>query len=179
MSTGAVLPLICVRSALHRDGDNLVFKDGDTAHAEPLKRCARIDLTGGGTVRESSMPGSPPNEFEVLTLGAKAKFLRVPGVPTNVAPRQRANDSRTQNEDLHRLKTYDSDGAVCGVCFMCVVCRMASGPLSLSARHALLAQRPLAEASTVLLLWHRRGFGGQVAKRVQCVERRRGVELGW
>jgi len=61
-----------------KGGNSLAFKEGDTADAEPLERCAAIDLTGGGTVRASSMPGSPPNEFEVVAPGAKAKVVRVP-----------------------------------------------------------------------------------------------------
>ena len=31
---------------LRRGGNSLAFKEGDTADAEPLERCAAIDLTG-------------------------------------------------------------------------------------------------------------------------------------
>ena len=119
----------------------MVFKEGDTADAQLLERCASIDLTGGGTVRVFTVPGSLSNEFEVLVPGAKAKVLRVPGAPAKTSrdvPKTHAHKC-TLASQWH--ESYDRDGAVCGVCFLCAMCGIACALLSLSARHRLVAQR--------------------------------------
>ena len=113
--------LICVRIALHRDGNSLIFKEGDTADAKLLERCASIDLTGGGTVCVSTVPGSLSNQFEVLVPGAKAKVLRVPGAPAKTSrdvPKTHAHKCTLHLNGTSRTTAM----ALCAACAFCALC---------------------------------------------------------